>query len=493
MVDAKMESIKNRAFDSAVDAVVFTDPADNVVYVNNAFLKMWECDEKCEILGKPVSELWKEKEEALTVLARLRIEKKWLGEITALKKGGGEFDARLAMNLVEGPDGPPMAVMAIFTDITTQKRLDQLHELTFRIAEEASSAQDLDNLYKKIHEIVKTVIPADNFYIALCDDKKGVIEFPYSVDEMDPEYIPIKCGKSRTGYVIETGKPQLISEERFEELRQKGILEHVGTPCKYWLGVPLKTTGRNTIGVLAVQIYKDGQQYTDEDKNTLVYASTQIAMAIQRRREEVRKEVMLNEIHHRVKNNFSFISSLLDMQSRRVKDRLAGEHLQVAQDRIYSMAVVHEELYRSKNLSDIDFGRYIKVLTDSLMRFHAANPDEIVLIINVKNVFFNIEKAIPCGLIINELFTNALKYAFPPDREGTGARENKIVIDSYRENGGKIVLRVKDNGVGLPGDLDVENTTSLGFKLVHLLARQIHGTYELDRGDGFGVTIKFEI
>jgi len=492
MADIKMENIKNRAFDSAVDAVLLADIADNVLYVNDAFHKLWGCDDKCEIVGKPVTELWKEKEEALTVLAGLRIKKTWLGEITALKKGGTEFDARLAMNLVEEPDGTPIAVMAIFTDITTRKRFDRLQELMFRISEEASTSQNLDNLYKNIHEIVKSLIPADNFYIALCDEKKGVVEFPYSVDEKDLEYKPIKPDKSRTGYVIETGRPQLISGEIFEELRQKGILEHVGTPCKYWLGVPLKTTGDNIIGVLAVQIYNEGQAYTEDDKNMLVYVSTQIAMAIQRRREEARKEVMLNEIHHRVKNNFNFISSLLELHGRRVKDRLVKEHLQVAQDRIHSMAVVHEELYRSENLSDIDFGRYIRVLTDSLLGSHAANPDEIILTINIKNVFLDIEKAIPCGLIINELFTNALKYAFPPDRGGSDTRRNEIFIKSYRGDAGGFVLSIKDNGVGLPEDVDVENTPSLGFRIVRLLTRQIHGTFEVDRSSGLAVTVKFE-
>ncbi len=488
-----MEKITTRAFDSAVDAIVLTDLDDKVVYVNDSFLKLWDCGDKCDLVGKPVTGLWQEKEEALSVLAGLRGKKSWIGEIAALTKGGAVFDARLAMNLVEEPDGTPIAVMAIFTDITARKRFDRLQELMFRISEEASTSQDLDNLYKNIHGIVKTLIPADNFYIALCDEKRGVLEFPYSIDEKDPDYSPIKGGKSRTAYVIETGKPQLISEERFGALQREKILEHVGTPCKFWLGVPLKTTGGKIIGVLAVQIYKDGQEYTEDDKNMLVYVSTQIAMAIQRGREEERKEVMLNEIHHRVKNNFNLISHMLELQGRQVKNGIVKEHLQVAQDRIHSMAVVHEELYRSENLSDIDFGRYVKVLTDSLLRFHAANPDKIRLTINVKNIFLDIEKAVPCGLIINELFTNALKYAFPPGRGETGDRENEILIESYREGAGEIVLRVKDNGVGLPGDMDVENVPSLGFRLVRLLTRQIRGTHELDRNNGLCVTVKFEI
>lgn len=490
-----MDNIKMRVFDSAVDAIVLSDLEDNVVYVNKAFLKLWDCENKTGIVGKPVTELWKEKDEALTVLAGLRGKKTWLGEIAALKKGGVPFDARLAMNLVEEADGTPIAVMAIFTDITTRKRFDRLQELMFRISEEASTSQDLDDLYRNIHEIVKTLLPADNFYIALSDEKKGLIRFLYLADEKDVDYPPIIRGKSksRTEYVIDTGRPQLISEKRFEELRRKGILEQVGTPCKYWLGVPLKNTGNKTIGVLAVVIYDEGQEYTEDDENMLVYVSTQIALAIQRRREEERKEVMLNEIHHRVKNNFNFISSLLELQGRQVKDRLVKKHLQVAQDRIQSMAVVHEELYYSENLSDIDFERYIKVLTDSLMGSHAAGPGEIVLTINVKDVFLDIEKAVPCGLIINELFTNALKYAFPPGRVGTDGRGNEILIESHRESVGTIVLRVKDNGVGLAEDMDVENTPSLGFRLVRLLTRQIHGTFEMDRSNGLGVTVKFEI
>jgi two-component sensor histidine kinase len=216
-------------------------------------------------------------------------------------------------------------------------------------------------------------------------------------------------------------------------------------------------------------------------------------MAIQRKREEERKAAMLQEIHHRVKNNFNFISSLLDLQSRQIKDQSVKEQFKLAQDRIILMAMVHDKLYQSEDFSEINFARYIKDLTDSLHQLHGKENHKIVLTRKIENVSIGIDKAIPCGMIINELFTNSLKYAFPPARVESDSRKNEIVIEFYPLDKSTLVLAVKDNGVGLPDHLDFFETPSMGIRLVRLLSKQINGTIKLDQTNGTAVEVLFKV
>ena len=486
--------IKNYAFDSAGDAIVLADISDNVIYINKAFLELWGCDGKNEVIGKPAAELWEDQKEVSRLLTKLHNEERWIYEFVALKRDGTTFDARVSASLVKDANGKPIGTIALIIDITVPRRLEKIQESIYRISEIANFSQNLDVLYKNIHEVVKGLMPADNFYIALSDKKKGVIHFPYSVDEKDTNDSPIKPGKSLTAHVIKTGEPLLISHEKFEELKRKEEIEQVGPPSKYWLGVPLKTTELRTIGVLAVQIYEKGRGYTEEDKDMLVFVSTQIAKAIERKQEEQRKEVMLKEIHHRVKNNFNLISSMLDLQCRQIKDQISKKEFLVAQDRIRAMAMVHAKLYKSEDFSEINFARYIKELTNFLLQSHGTEENKISVKLELEDIFLSIEKAIPCGLITNELFTNSLKYAFPSSLLGEkpGIQKNEIVIKLYRKDVNTLVLCVRDNGVGFPGNLDFFETQSLGMRLVRLLSKQIHGTIELDQSSGTAVCIKFE-
>jgi PAS domain S-box-containing protein len=196
------------------------------------------------------------------------------------------------------------------------------------------------------------------------------------------------------------------------------------------------------------------------------------------------KEVLLKEIHHRVKNNLQVISSLLYLQSKNVKDKGTFGILQESQSRVRSMVLVHERLYQSPDLARIDFAEYIRSLANYLFRSYGVNTNVIQLRLNVDDVLLGVDTAIPCGLILNELVSNALKHAFPDGREG----EVRIEL---RADDGQLTLIVSDNGVGLPQDLDFRDTESLGLQLVNTLVEQIEGTIELDRSDGTAFKITF--
>lgn len=185
------------------------------------------------------------------------------------------------------------------------------------------------------------------------------------------------------------------------------------------------------------------------------------------------KEVLLQEIHHRVKNNLQVISSLLRLQSRYIQDNRVIEMLKESQNRVRSMALVHEQLYQSQDLSNIDFAEYIENLAHNLFQAYEINSPVIKLQTNIAPCKLNIDTAVPCGLIINELVTNSLKYAF------SGEIQGKIKIDFSLDNNGVCVLLVSDTGIGFPKDLDYRNARTLGLRLVGSLVRQIRGNITL--------------
>ena len=199
------------------------------------------------------------------------------------------------------------------------------------------------------------------------------------------------------------------------------------------------------------------------------------------------KEVLLKEIHHRVKNNMQVISSLLKLQSNYIKDKEALEMFKDSQNRIRSMALVHEKLYQTMDLARIEFAGYVQSLTGHLLSFYRLEPNVIKLNIDVKDIFLNINTAFPCALITNELISNALKHAFPGERRG----EVKISIKYISEK--EIELMVTDNGVGFPKNIDFRNTESLGLQLVLTLVEQLEGTIKLHRGKGTALKIRFPV
>jgi PAS domain S-box-containing protein len=210
----------------------------------------------------------------------------------------------------------------------------------------------------------------------------------------------------------------------------------------------------------------------------------------QRRRAEVQieaslreKEVLLREIHHRVKNNLQVMASLLSLQAEHVDHPAALAMLRDSQHRVRTMALVHEELYQSHDLAQIDFAAYIDRLTGYLLYVHGVG-DTIALQLDISAAHFGVDTAIPCGLIVNELVSNALKYAFPNGRGGQLQVSLHPAIEGWR-------LEVADDGVGLPPSVDFRNSDTLGLQLVGILATQLHGTLALDRAHGTRFRVDF--
>jgi PAS domain S-box-containing protein len=260
------------------------------------------------------------------------------------------------------------------------------------------------------------------------------------------------------------------------------------------------------VGLAEMQDSRVERTFTDHEVSLVQFLTTQAASAVENARlydraqreimERIRaeeqikasleeKEVLLKEIHHRVKNNLQVISSMLNLQAQSIEDQSTLRVLQESQNRIRSMALIHERLYRSEDLARVDFGVYIRDLATHLVRSYRARSGPVNLRVDADGVFLDIDTAISCGLIVNELICNSLKYAFPDDSEG------EIRVEIHLDQDDQLTMIVSDDGVGLPEGLDFRNTGSLGLQLVNALVGQLEGNVEFRNNRGTECRIVF--
>lgn len=289
----------------------------------------------------------------------------------------------------------------------------------------------------------------------------------------------------------EFGKSEFIPEEDKEFLKNQEQCPHVDTQCMF---------------CMADQAITDGKQYRNPEVEAFgkiwdtywvplhddVFLHYSIDVTERKQAEEIiktslrEKETMLKEIHHRVKNNFQLVSNLLILQSHATEDKNVRKILEESQDRIQSMALVHEMLYQSRDLATVGFTKYIKKLSKSLFKSYSVDESRIKLELDIEDVQLPEQAATQCGLIVNELIANSLEHAFGRRRHG------KISVKLHQTTSGKYELIVADNGKGVPDDFDINKSDSLGLHLVSIIAeKQLHGKIEISNDDGAMFKITF--
>ncbi len=232
---------------------------------------------------------------------------------------------------------------------------------------------------------------------------------------------------------------------------------------------------------------------TEEDTIAGVVEVTRNITESKRAEEQIQaslheKEILLKEIHHRVNNNFQVITSLLNLQESRIKDDELLKIFRISRDRIRAMSLIHERLYQSEDFTRIDFADYITIIAKELYQAYQCDPKRIELLIEAQEMKLAIDQAIPCGLIINELVTNSIKHAFPKKLK----RKGKIRIKLDEKSDNMMELQISDNGVGIPEYINMTNFSSLGLKLVPLLAEnQLKGAFKMESSKGTRFTITF--
>jgi len=350
----------------------------------------------------------------------------------------------------------------------------------FKMAEEALNEAD-----QRLAEIID-FLPDATFAI---DVEGRVISWNRAIEEMTWVWSEEILGKDNYEYSLPfygERRPGLIDlfnssdeeiERHYQNLKKNGKVLTAETEVTLkgerrtvWVkAVPLEDSKGNFIG--AIEAIRDITDLRNAEKKL--------------KKSLKEKETLLKEIHHRVKNNLMIISSLLNLQSHYIKDKEALDVFRESQNRAKSMALIHERLYQSTDLKNIDFGDYIRSLTTDLYHSMVSDPGRVNLDLDLEDVKIDINTVVPLGLIVNELVTNSMKYAFPDDECG----HIKVELHHEHEN---VVLRVSDNGVGFPRDVDYKNTNSLGLQLVNNLIIQIDGELELDNNQGTTFTIRFK-
>ena len=235
---------------------------------------------------------------------------------------------------------------------------------------------------------------------------------------------------------------------------------------------------------------------TYREMNTVADAFSKMGKAIESRQKQIEKttkrlatslkekEMLLKEIHHRVKNNMQVISSLLNLQSGRMLHPADVDLVKESQNRVYSMSLIHEQLYQSKNLAEIDFQSYTEELVSFLSEIYLSPEDRVDITVRAEGIYLGVDKAIPCGLIVNELVSNSFKYAFP-------GRPKQGRIQLTMNSGKGYLLTVEDSGIGLGEKLEDLKGRGLGYQLVEALSQQMMGDLEIESGEGLRITVTF--
>jgi two-component sensor histidine kinase len=256
----------------------------------------------------------------------------------------------------------------------------------------------------------------------------------------------------------------------------EGIIPYKGMVQNYKLQIKSPTEGLKTYLLNARNIH----QSTKERK----FIFLTFADVTDRIKLDEQKTTLINEMNHRVKNNLVVIQALLKLQAREVKDDISKGYFIDTQARVQSISLIHEMLYHSTNLSNINFHEYISKLLKRIAQCYSESRIETEL--NVPIIYLDLDKMLPLGLIVTELVTNSYKYAFPENRTG------KIIVQLTSMGDNNLILTVKDNGIGIPHDFDINKTDSFGMKIVTALVAQVSGEFEIMRDGGAAFVIKFK-
>jgi len=419
-------------------------------------------------------------------------------ELTAVS--GEKVIGRIVSTLLKDSDGEISYDLVIMSDMTERRRAedelkkhrDHLEDLVKeRTAELSEANKGLEveiTQHKKTGEalaetnrLLETILDCTHMLVAYLDPQFNFVRVNRvyaEADERDPFFFPGKNhfdlypdpeNEAIFRRVVETGEPYFAYAKAFE------YAEHPERGVTYWDWslIPIKNHQEAVTGLVF----------------TLVNVTERIEAEEQIKASLAEKEVLLKEIHHRVKNNLQLINSLLNLQARLIPDEKNRSPFEECKNRVNSIALVHEKIYESNDLANINFGDYLRSLTTQFFTSYPASLSHIALKIDVEDILLPVDQAIPCALIVNELLSNSIKYGFPQDQK----KEGKIVIQFKSGENGNATLVAADNGVGLPDNFDIDTSDTLGMHIISALVRQLYASIQVDGKKGTKFIIQFQI
>ncbi len=410
-------------------------------------------------------------------------------------------------NYIEQEKNPQVQVEGETTPLYTLPNLDISYLMKSSLAISAEIEQDA--LLKKILQVVVESSGAQHGFLLVLDEEALLVRAECHTAEQqtvvmqprDLEEVVDIC-KTIVRYVYRTGEKVILRDAADEGMfKDNPVVQELR--LRSVLCLPVIKQSR-MIGVLYLENRLSGGVFSSERIQMTELLTSQAAISMEHaallgkhreaegqiRKSLREKEVLLKEIHHRVKNNLQIIHSMLNLQMPHFKDPRAIELFKESQNRVYTMALIHEKLYQSKSLAGIDLEEYLHSLIAYLFLSYGAIEEAVSAKISIGNVDLDLDKIIPVALVINELVSNALKHGFPniADRRG-GPGEILVDLRGGPDHG--VRLSVSDNGTGFPETFDVEHCQSLGLKLVRVLVRQLNGDMELRTGDKTEFVITF--
>ncbi len=489
----KSEEKYRKQFEEALDAIVIADAETGILIdCNRAALELVG-RKKSELVGKH-QRILHPPEEIKGKLSRtfkqhIKEKEGQALETQVITKKGEIKEVAIKANILELEN--KKVLQGIFRDITERKQAEIIQQTLYNISNALNTTKDLSDLYSKIRDFLGNVIDTTNFFVALYDEKTYMISLPFHVDKKD-KFETFPAGKTLAKYVISTGKALFATNDVVGDLTKKGIVETIGTPSEIWLGVPLKVENK-VIGVIAVQSYDDPNLYTEKDIEILTFISEEISLAIEHKQtdEQIRrglkeKELLLREIHHRVKNNLQVISSLLQLQQNEIttkEDAIKG--FAASQDRILAMSKAYELLLGSEYMSEVSVGKYIESLAEQL-KYNYDIHHKVKISYSLDELTMSIKILDRLGLVLNEIITNAIKYAFE------GRDKGNIHIE-LKETEKHVVIKISDDGIGMLENIDINDPDTLGLSIVDMITQQLQGTLSLDRKNGTSFTLNIPI
>ena len=524
-VYAELEKLKKKGIEDIRSYLAeHTDILKNIVRklkvidINPATVKLYNASDKEELLGSLdrifVAEAAPNFIEEMAAIANGA--RHYEGETVGRKITGERMDLLLRITIPESGDSSDYSNVLIgIVDITERKKREQDYLKMLQLADSLrattlalTSTMDRDKILDIILNESQKAVPYTAVTVGLLESgtirvvrHKGIEPFFTTIEQM--QYIYNHPETKSVQVLKETNQPVVIGDTR-----ENPIWVHFDatTWVRSYLAMPIKVRD-TTIGLVSFYgkdtgIFSEQTMRTIEPfvlsagvalENARLFTEVQKELAERKEAEErirrslKEKEILLMEIHHRVKNNLNIVASLLNLQSDQIDTvEQARNALQISQSRVHSMSLVHENLYQSEDFSHIDFDVYIRKIGRELVNLYTTKT-KIDLNIEVRNIYLTVNQAVPLGMLLNELLTNAIIHAFP------GRSQGNITVKMDLIDNSSCHLTLSDNGVGIPEAITPDTTPSLGLQLAHILAQQLQGKLIISRGRGTTVELTFPI
>lgn len=442
--------IKDFAIAQSADGVAFSAPDGLLTFVNPAFLRMWGYEAESQAIGKSVLDFWVSPCEAAEFSDRMRAHPTWKGEMKALRADGTTFDARVTGSVVRDETGEIACLMASFEDVTDGKRIED----------------DLKKQKKLLRDFVDCLedpvqILNPDGEIMLCNSSSA------KVFGCTPEKLVGRSTFSFFPESVATGKRELL-EKAVKTGDPIRLEETVGGLFYDTQIIPIKGDS-GAVDKVAV---------CPRDITYQVRAREDLSKSLKE------KEALLVELQHRIKNSFSIITGLVELEAARAETARERELLQHIQNKIGALTKLYDILYANRSIADVRLDHYLEKLCSAIVSSYSTQMKAVGFSTKLDQITLDVRRAVPIGLILNELVTNSIKHAFP------GGRDGSIRVSLERESG-VITLEVADDGVGLPRGLPPAGPSCMGMMIVEALTGQIRGEMELRRGEGATFRVRF--